>query len=119
MSNSTISEQNEKEQSKIQLLAFFLAVCLSGLIAICFLFDYTNNSYHGKKLVLDNKINPNFDTAASMARLPSLGSKKADAIVQFRQSGKIFDKPEDLDNVQGIGTKTIENIKPYLDFESK
>jgi competence protein ComEA len=48
--------------------------------------------------------------------LPFLGTTKAEAIIKSRNDGIIFKTAEDLDIVKGIGPKTIENIKPYLEF---
>jgi competence ComEA-like helix-hairpin-helix protein len=119
MANPGLSEQSEKEQTKIQSLAFFLNVFICAVLSFCLIFVYKNNSYSRRSLVLDNTINPNMDSAASMARLPLLGVTKVDAIIELRQSGIEFKNADDLDKVKGIGPKTVENIRPYLKFGTK
>lgn len=74
---------------------------------------------------LNDKINPNKASWASLVRLPGIGPTKARAIVEYRESkinhDKINDKPfnsiNDLENVKGIGPKTVEGIREYLIFE--
>jgi competence protein ComEA len=43
--------------------------------------------------------------------LSGIGLKKAEAIVKYREAKGGFKTAEDLVNVDGIGTKTVEKIK--------
>jgi competence ComEA-like helix-hairpin-helix protein len=115
--NLTIEEQSGKEQARVQSLAFLLSIFVCGALSAYFIFLYADMPHNDRNILLDNKINPNTDTAVSMARLPSLGATKAKAIVEHRQNGNAFESAQDLDNVKGIGPKTVESVKPYLKFE--
>jgi competence ComEA-like helix-hairpin-helix protein len=117
MTGLSLSEQSEKEQTRIQSLAFLLSICVCAALAVYFIFSYTAAANSGGKIVLDDKINPNTETAVSMTRLPSFGAKKAAAVVEYRQSGNVFKNADDLDKVKGIGPKTVEGVRPYLKFK--
>jgi competence ComEA-like helix-hairpin-helix protein len=117
MIGASLSEQSEQKQASLQSLAFLLSICICAAVAAWCIFSYPAAGGSSEKIVLDNKINPNADTAVSMARLPSLGAVKAKAIWEHRQNGTIYKNADDLDNVKGIGPKTVENVRPYLKFE--
>ena len=117
MTVPSLSEQSEKKQALLQSLAFLVSICICVAISAWCIFSCDAASGNDAKIVLDDKINPNADTAVSIARLPSLGAAKAKAIIEYRQSGAVFNDAADLDNVKGIGPKTVENIRPYLKFE--
>ena len=48
-----------------------------------------------------------------LMRLPGIGEKTANAIIEFREE-RPFTSVEDLDRVPGIGPATIERIRPFL-----
>ena len=113
----SLDEQSEKGQARIQSLAFLLSICICAVLSVYLVLFHVGATDRGEKIVLDDKINPNADTAVSMARLPSLGAAKSKAIVEYRQNGNVFESADDLDKVKGIGPKTIESARPYLRFE--
>ena len=117
MTGPSLSEQNEKKQASLQSLAFLVSICFCVIVSAWCIFLCPTAAGNGEKIMLDDKINPNTDTAVSMARLPSLGIAKAKAILEHRKNGTIFNNADDLDNVKGIGPKTVENIRPYLKFD--
>jgi competence protein ComEA len=117
MTGTSLGEQSEKKQVMLQSRAFLVGVCICAAVSTWCIFSNPAAAGNGEKIVLDDKINPNADTAVSIARLPSLGAAKAKAIIEYRQSGVIFNDAADLDKVKGIGPKTVENIRPYLKFE--
>ncbi len=45
--------------------------------------------------------------------LPEVGPSTAQEIVDHRQSNGLFRTVDDLEEVSGIGPKTIEKIKPF------
>ena len=47
-------------------------------------------------------------------RLPGIGEKLAQRIVEYREQHGGFQSLEELKNVEGIGDKMLEKIKPYL-----
>ncbi len=62
------------------------------------------------------RINPNTATVASLRRLPGIGPKTAAKIVAYRRRdpNTPFRAPADLTNVKGIGEKTVQRIRPFL-----
>jgi competence protein ComEA len=56
----------------------------------------------------------NVNTAArnELMRIPGIGEVTANRIIE----GRPYGKPEDLEKVDGIGTKTVERLLAYLDF---
>jgi competence ComEA-like helix-hairpin-helix protein len=45
--------------------------------------------------------------------LPGIGEKRARAIADHRASHGPFSSPEDLEEISGIGPKTVERIRPF------
>ena len=66
-----------------------------------------------KKLVGTFILDPNLAPADSLELLPGIGKVLADRIVEYRQHKK-FEKEIDITDVNGIGPKLYEQIKPYL-----
>ena len=64
---------------------------------------------------LDVPINPNRADALELQLLPGIGPVLADRILAHRQEHGAFHAPDDLDAVKGIGPKTIEKLRPYLE----
>ena len=62
------------------------------------------------------KFSVNINTAgeAELVKLPRIGPAIAKRIITFRNKNGPFKSIEDLQQVKGIGKKTIYNIKPYL-----
>jgi competence protein ComEA len=112
------------EPKGTQLAGFSVAVIIAGILCLYFTLGGRAENSTRSKIELQNKINPNDAPAASLARLPGIGVIKANAIVeyrrQFRKSGRVepaFRDCNDLDNVKGIGPKTVSNMCEYLRFE--
>ncbi|MBN1786882.1 MAG: helix-hairpin-helix domain-containing protein [Sedimentisphaerales bacterium] len=63
------------------------------------------------------KLNPNTACAGELAELPSIGPKKAQAIVDYRTGTGMYAGADDLEKVKGIGKKTVVKIKPWLEFD--
>lgn len=62
------------------------------------------------------RIDPNRADRADWDRLPRIGPRTAEAILAVRGSRGPFRSPEDLLAVRGIGPKTLEKIRPWLDW---
>lgn len=62
------------------------------------------------------RIDPNTAPAAQLRRLPGVGPAKASAILQSRNRGAVYRRPEDLLRVPGIGPRTLETLAPHLDL---
>jgi hypothetical protein len=75
---------------------------------------------------LQTRIDPNSADWQTLAAIPNLGEKRAQAIVAYRDhfhgttpGRAAFRSPSDLLTVRGIGPATIENLRPYLVFPSE
>jgi competence protein ComEA len=63
------------------------------------------------------KISLNHADVWLLAALPGIGQGKAQAIVDYRKQHGHFIRIEDLLNVEGIGTTTIERIRALITVE--
>lgn len=62
----------------------------------------------------DGRININAATEADLQTISGIGPAKAQKIIAYRESNGPFKTVEDLCNVSGIGTKTLENIRDQI-----
>ncbi|QIL46307.1 comEA protein [Vagococcus coleopterorum] len=62
----------------------------------------------------DTKININSATEVELEQLDGVGAKKAAAIVSYREEHGSFKTIENLSDVSGIGSKTVERLKDKL-----
>jgi len=74
---------------------------------------------------LADHIDPNTAGVAELAAIPTLGEKRAEAIVEYREQyssrhpGRLaFATLSDLEKISGIGTATTETLESYLIFPS-
>ena len=116
--NGYQEKSNDKHKQAAGVLA---AIFFAGLIlSLCFAIPVLRSS---EKVVFvqTGKLNPNVATVGELAELPSLGPAKALAIVEYRQSQtgnkNAFKNANDLEEVKGIGSKTVEKLKPWLKFD--
>lgn len=56
----------------------------------------------------------NTASQADLTRLPSIGEKKAAAILAWREEHGPFQVVEDVMSVDGIGEKILADIRPYV-----
>ncbi len=75
---------------------------------------------------LNDRVNPNSASWASLARLPGIGRTKAQAIVNYRDhyrkqhgmTALAFTGLSDLDGVKGIGPVTLSRIEGLVSFNN-
>lgn len=115
----------DQRQNRIQSFAFVLSACA----AICFAFHFTGVTNSSPALQVNpanmgNRINPNKAEIESLIRLPDIGFSRADAIIQYRDmysnnngNKRVFKTSDDLQNIKGIGPKTIRNMSQWLKFD--
>lgn len=65
-------------------------------------------------LLPDGRIVLNLASASELTKLPGVGPKRADAIVELRTKMKGFRKLSDLLRVKGIGVKSLRKLEPKL-----
>lgn len=62
----------------------------------------------------DQKLRINLASKEEIEQLNGIGPAKAQAIIDFREENGIFQQVDDLLQVNGIGEKTLENIKDNI-----
>ncbi len=65
----------------------------------------------------DQRINLNTASVEELMQLKGIGKSYAERIVAYREKNGPFQKVEDILNIKGIGSKTIENNKALLKVE--
>ncbi|MBC1419041.1 helix-hairpin-helix domain-containing protein [Listeria fleischmannii] len=63
----------------------------------------------------EQKINVNQASISDLQGVPGIGEAKAKAIFDYREKEGLFQTIDDLKNVSGIGAKTVEKLKEYLE----
>lgn len=125
MLSGVATGRNGTAGDRVEVVGF---VCLVGLCVAAGLALALNAPMRPAQLsplAVEDTINPNDASAASLARLPNVGPSRAKAVVSYRslrseQTGGqvVFQRAEDLEEVAGIGPATVEAIRPWLSFES-
>jgi competence protein ComEA len=59
-------------------------------------------------------VNLNTATVAQLEKLPGIGARTAQLIVEHRQKNGGFKKVEELMNIKGIGEKAFLKLKPMV-----
>ena len=67
-------------------------------------------------LELDYRLDPNTATWVELAELDRIGESLALRIVADRETHGPFHSVDDLDRVKGIGPKTLDRLRPYLEI---
>jgi competence protein ComEA len=68
----------------------------------------------GGGITPDGRVVLNLANAEQLTHLPSIGPKRAEAIIALRTRLKRFKRPTDLLRVRGIGPKTLKRMLPHL-----
>ena len=68
-------------------------------------------------LVFGQPLNINTASIEHLTSLPSIGEKRAVDIVEHRMKNGDFQILKDLDDVRGIGPKTLLKLQPYIVIE--
>ncbi len=82
--------------------------------------DFNNRSFKKstkKTLPVENSINLNSAGLEDLMKLPGIGEKTAQSILDLRTKMGKFKKVDDLLKVKGIGDTKLNNIKKYIFIE--
>lgn len=79
--------------------------------------ENVNNEDAGQNSASDTRININKAGMDELVTLPYIGEVKAKAIIEYRNTHGPFKSVDELDNVKGIGPKTIEKLKSLVTVE--
>jgi len=72
-----------------------------------------------RALVNGGRMDVNRVTAAELQVIPGIGPSLAQRIVDYRDSVGGISEVQNLQNVQGIGERTLRNMSPYLAVGSR
>jgi competence ComEA-like helix-hairpin-helix protein len=115
--------EDRRDNQQLRLTSLVIVISLAAVSSVFFAAGIIHRHRQLLPNGLEDRINPNTASAASLARLPGFGRVKAEAIVLYRQnfsaSGKEvkpFKDALELDKVEGIGQKTVDNISGFLSF---
>lgn len=64
-------------------------------------------------------VNINTASADELALLPGVGPARAKAIVDYRTAQGPFKKVDDLAGVSGIGSRSLERLRPFIVTDGK
>ena len=85
-----------------KLIFLFVALCFS--ITLC-------GSIQAEE---SQKVNINTAAKEELMQLQKIGPQKAEAIIEYRETVGLFENPEDIVNVTGIGEATYEINKDLI-----
>jgi comEA protein len=74
-------------------------------------------TYHNKKQPLTEKININTASKEELIRLPNIGPKTADKIIEYRNRHGKFLTIEDIKQIKGIGDKRFQALRDFIVVE--
>ncbi|GGE27656.1 helix-hairpin-helix domain-containing protein [Streptococcus himalayensis] len=73
-----------------------------------------NSQATGASSDASGKVNLNTADLATLQTISGIGQKRAQDILDYRESNGKFKSVEELKNVSGIGAKTLEKLKAYV-----
>ena len=124
MADNNLVQQPDARQSSIQFFAFVIAAGVCMLLSVGFMVSSYSRPGQSCEIELDERINPNHASVASLVRLPGIGVGRTGAIAAYREDFKeehgnnpAFRNCDDLQKVKGIGPKTVQNISRWLKFK--
>jgi competence protein ComEA len=98
--------------------AAFIVLSLIAIAAWCgyqiYLGGRTIDIERAEPIAIDFKIDVNQAQWPELALMPNIGEQLAKRIVADRADRGPFNDLEDLRRVRGIGPKTLESMKPFL-----
>lgn len=77
-------------------------------------YTVTTQRGDGAAEIAVQKVNVNTADLETLQTLEGIGPVLAQRILALRQSGVVFETPEDLLQVQGIGEHTLEQIRDFI-----
>ncbi len=101
-----------------------LSIKLLLLIVCCFLFACSQQKETQQVLltkskfqISENAININSASAEELEKLPQVGAKLAQEIIDYRENFGKFRKPEHLLLIRGVSDKKFREIRSFIKIE--
>lgn len=69
------------------------------------------------ELLPGDKVNVNTADLEELCRLPGIGETIGQRIIDYREENGDFISADELDEVEGIGEATLENMRTYIALE--
>lgn len=101
------------------VLLKFLLLIIFCFIAVCCKGKQSKQSFtqNGGKLATENALNINLASKEQLTKLPNIGEKTAENIIEHREKYGSFRKPEHLLLVRGISDNKFRQIKDFIKTE--
>ena len=123
---SVFTAERDAIRDIIPSIGFAIAVCMCVAAGLAFAVRMMDASADHRPLAIEDRINPNIASPASLGRLPGIGPARARAIVDYRRQrlehdpdGPAFSRPQDLQKIAGIGPATAGTVRPWLSFDAR
>jgi competence protein ComEA len=97
----------------MHLYLITLALC-AALAAPAPAFAFGTNDQEQVSAAKPTTLNLNTATIEQLTRLPGIGPRTAERIIEYRTKVGAFKKIEELMNVKGIGEKSFLKLKPLV-----
>ena len=111
---------NLTPQERSALICLLVIFCVGTLASIALKKDarvlhWVKTSHQVQAMTA---LNINTATVEDLDKLPGIGKKTAQRIIDRRQSSGKFTSMDDLRQVKGLSGKTLEKITPYCRFDA-
>ena len=95
------------------------ATRVAGLLAALLLAGLLASPSLAAETRLTGVVNVNTATLTELQMLPGIGESRAQAVLEARKARGGFAKLDDLLEVKGIGTASLERLRPHLVVKGK
>lgn len=99
--------------NKNKFLSLWVALAVA-LVAVSPVFAVDAKANTKTQAAAVSRININTADATQLNKLPRVGDKMAQRIIDFRKANGAFKKIEDLMKVKGIGPKVFAKLQPQI-----
>ncbi|MBX9770770.1 MAG: helix-hairpin-helix domain-containing protein [Candidatus Obscuribacterales bacterium] len=103
----------DQQRGLIWILSGLFTVLLVGVVRDSWTRDRANFDQIPAHTI-DFQLDLNEATRYELVQLPGVGPKLAESIIDFRNTHGRFRSLDDLDQVKGIGSTTLAQLRPYL-----